>query len=410
GAADYTALPLTSVTFAAGETTKPVSVNVTGDVAGEANETFNVVLSAPVNAIISDTTGVGTIVNDDTRTYLAVSDAVVTEGNAGTVTANFTITRSGYTAGATTVSYATADGTATTAGGDYTAVPLTPVTFSAGQTTKPVSVSVTGDAVDELNETFTLNLSVPGTAIIADAAGTGTIVDDDGAITPGPTTFFSVSDVSVVKGNAGTTSAVFNVTRSGNTAGTSSVKYATANTTAVAPTDYTAKALTVLSFVAGETTKPVSVTVNGDIVAEADETFRLNLSAPVNGVISDTSGTATILNNDLSSYSIGDVTIAEGNAGTRYAAFTITRSGSTTGAGSVKYNTANGTAVSGSDYTAVPLTVLNFAAGETTKVVTVAIIGDAVVEGNEAFTTKLSVPVGGSISDTTGTGTIVNDD
>ncbi|MCA1684281.1 MAG: hypothetical protein LC708_04045, partial [Actinobacteria bacterium] len=161
---------------------------------------------------------------------------------------------------------------------------------------------------------------------------------------------------------------------------------------------------------AGETTKSVSVTVNGDTVTEADETFKLNLSAAVGGVISDTSGTATVLNDELSSYSVDNVTIAEGNTGSRFAAFTITRSGNTVGAGSVKYATANGTAVAGSDYTAVALTIVNFAAGETTKMVTVIITGDAVLEGNEAFTVKLSVPVGGSISDTTGTGTIVNDD
>ena len=407
---DYTALPLTAVTFAAGETTKPVSVTVTGDVAGEANETFNVVLSAPTNAAVSDTTGVGTIVNDDPRTYLSISDAVVTEGNAGSATAAFTITRSGYTAGSTTVSYATADGTATVANGDYTSVALTPVTFAAGETTKPVSVSVTGDAVDEVNETFSVNLSAPGTAIIADATGTGTIVDDEGAVTAGPTTFFSVSDVNVVEGNSGATTATFTVTRSGLTTGSSSVKYATANGTAVTPSDYTAKALTLLSFAAGETTKSVAVSVIGNSITEADETFKLNLSAPVGGVISDTFGTATVLNDELTSFSVDDVTVAEGNGGTTFASFTVSRSGNTVGAASVKYSTGLATATAGTDYTAVPLTLLSFAAGETSKVVTVPIIGDAVVEPNETFLLKLSSPVGGTVADTSGTGTIFNDD
>lgn len=406
---DYTALPLTTVTFAAGETTKAVSVVVSGDTAAEVNETFNVALSVPTGATISDTTGIGTIVNDDGRSLLSVGDVVVTEGSAGTTTVAFTITRSGNTSGSSTVSYKTTDVTATS-GSDYTAIALTPVTFGPGETAKPVNVTVTGDVVDEVNETFTLNLSAPVQAVINDTAGTGTIVDDEGAVTPGPKTFFSVSDVSVTEGNTGTSSATFAVVRSGDTSGTSSVKYATANSTAVAPGDYTAKPLIVLSFAAGETSKPVSVTVIGDAVTEVDETFKLNLSVPVGGVMSDASSTATIVNDDFTTLSVNDVRVTEGSAGTTLATFALTRSGSTAGATTVSYKTTNGTATSGTDYTAILLTPVTFAAGETVEIVSVTVTGDAVLEPNETFTVNLSVPVGGVISDTAGTATILNDD
>ncbi|MCA1683566.1 MAG: cadherin-like domain-containing protein, partial [Actinobacteria bacterium] len=411
---DFTGIPTNlTLNFAAGETSKTVGVTVTGDTLAEKNETFNVLLSGATGATISDTAGVGTIINDDgwgTLTYLSVNDVVITEGNAGTVAANFTITRTGNTAGSSTVSYKTTDGTATVAGGDYTAIALTPVTFAAGETTKPVSVSVTGDVVDEVNEAFTVNLSAPVGAVITDTAGTGTIVDDDGAITAGPTTFYSLTDVSVTEGNAGTAVATFTVSRSGNTAAAGSVKYATANSTAIAPGDYTAKPLTILSFAAGETSKQVTVNVIGETVAELDETFRLNLSAPVGGVISDSSGTATIVNDDFAYYSVNDVSVNEGDAGTKVAIFTVTRSGSLTGPGSVKYKTTDVSAVAPGDYTAVALTQVNFAAGETSKQVTVNVIGDTVAEVDETFRVDLSVAVGGVIADTQGMGTITNDD
>lgn len=405
---DYTAVALTLVSFAAGETTKPVAVTVTGDELAEAHETFNLTLSAPTGATMSDTSGAGTIRNDDGQAYLSVNDVVVTEGNAGTVDAAFTIARSGNTLGTSTVSYKTTNGTAT-AGTDYTAIALTPVTFAPGETTKPVSVSVTGDAVDEVNETFTVNLSVPVAAVIVDTAGTGTIVDDDGPITAGPTTFYSVGDISVVEGGAGNVAATFTVTRSGNTAGTGSVKYKTTNGTAIGGSDFTSSPNVVLPFAAAETSKPVTIQVTGDTVTEADETFKLTLSAPVNGVLSDTSGTATILNDEFAYVSVNDVWVTEGNSGTSVVTFTITRSGNISGPASVSYKTNTGTATA-PDFTAIPLTVLNFATGEVSKTVAVNVTGETTVEPNEAFTLALSAPVGVVVADAAGTATILNDD
>jgi bacillolysin len=105
-----------------------------------------------------------------------------------------------------------------------------------------------------------------------------------------------VSDVSVTEGNSGTKLANFTVTR-GTGAGTSAVNYATANGTAVAPGDYTAKSGTV-SFASGETQKTVGVVVKGDAAVEPNETFFLNLSVPTNGTLIDAQGKATIVTDD----------------------------------------------------------------------------------------------------------------
>jgi hypothetical protein len=90
--------------------------------------------------------------------------------------------------------------------------------------------------------------------------------------------------------------------------------------------------------------------------------------------------------------------------------FTITRSGATGGAASVQWFTANGTASAPSDYVAVAPTTVTFAAGETSKVVSVTINGDVAVEPNETFSVRLASAAGASIADGSGLGRINNDD
>ncbi|MEO0992226.1 MAG: ExeM/NucH family extracellular endonuclease [Pseudomonadota bacterium] len=112
-------------------------------------------------------------------TTLSIDDVSQAEGDAGTTDFVFTVTRSGDTSGTTTVDFATADGTAT-AGSDYTAASDT-LTFTAGETTQTITVSVNGDTDLETDETFTVGLSnASGGATLTDATGQGTIVNDDG--------------------------------------------------------------------------------------------------------------------------------------------------------------------------------------------------------------------------------------
>ena len=223
---------------------------------------------------------------------LSVTDASVTEGDTGaTATANFTVTLTAPAAGTVTVNYATANGTATVAGGDYTGTSGTLI-FDPGVTSLPVNVTVTGDAMPEANETFTLNLTDPINAGILDGQGVGTILNDDQIPT------ISITDAQGNEGNNGTTAFTFTVSLSAPSGSPVTVQFATANGSATTGNkDYTAASGT-LTFTAGETERTVTVLVRGDRKNEANETFAVNLSNPTNATLLDAQGIGTILNDD----------------------------------------------------------------------------------------------------------------
>jgi hypothetical protein len=177
---DYAASSV-DLTFAPGETIKQLDVVAGTDTWFELDETFAVGLSSAVDATIADDTGVGTIVNDDALVGIDVSDATVTEGDSGSQAASFDVTLSGPSGLSTSVGWTTVDGTAT-AGSDYAAGSGT-LTFAPGVTTQTVTVDVLGDTADEPNEVFSVALSDALNAGLATLEGTGTITDDDPAVT-----------------------------------------------------------------------------------------------------------------------------------------------------------------------------------------------------------------------------------
>ena len=285
-----------TLTFNPGETSKTITVQVNGNTTIEPNETFYVNLSNASNATIADNQGIGTIVNDDSG--ISVNDISMNEGNSGTTAFTFTVNLTPANSQAVTVNYSTGNGTAA-APGDYVSVPSTLLVFGAGELSKQVTVLVNGDTTVEPNETFTVNLSNPSNASIADNQGVGTIINDDGA-QPG----VSVNDVSMNEGNGGTTVFNFTVSLSAASSQTVTVNYATADGTAFAPSDYTSVSTAAVTFNPGETTKQISVSVNGDTAIEPNETFNVNLSNAVNAAISDNQGVGTIVNDDGCNYSI----------------------------------------------------------------------------------------------------------
>ena len=396
---DYVAQSGT-LTFSAGSTTQTITVVVNSDLLDEPNETFFVDLSNAANATIADNQAQGTITDDDPLPSLSIDDVVVTEGNAGTVNATFTVTLSPTSGQAVTVNYATANGTATV-GSDYVSGSGT-VIFPAGSTTQTLTVAVNGDLLDEPNETFFVDLSNAANATIADNQGQGTVTDDD-------VTSIAINDVSVNEGNTGSVNANFTMTLSVASSLVVTVNYATANGTATSGSDYVAGSGTV-TFPVGTTTQTITVVVNGDAVNELDETFFVNLSGEVNAAIADAQGQGTIVNDDgVPTLSINDMTVIEGNTGTVNANFTVTLSAASGQVVTVNYATANGTATSGSDYVAGSGTMA-FPAGSTTQTITVVINGDAVNEPDEIFVVDLSGAVNATIADAQGQGTIMNDD
>jgi large repetitive protein len=392
-----------TVTFPAGSTSQTVTVQVVGDTTFEPDETFVVNLSSPSGATIADNQGVGTIQNDDAQPTLSVDDVTRAEGDTGTTAFTFTVTLSGPSSSTVTVGYATADGTAT-AGSDYAATSGT-LTFSPGQTSKTVTVQVAGDTVHEATETFTLDLSGATGAAIADSQGLGTIANDDAAPT------LSVDDVSRSEGDSGTTSFTFTVTLTGATAFTTTVDYATSDGTAESPSDYAPTSGT-LTFAPGDTTRTVTVQVNGDVVNELDETFLIDLSNAVDATAGDGHGVGTIVNDDaLPAASVDNVTHAEGDDddGTTAYEFTVSLSNPSSREVRVDWATADGTATAPSDYSQASGTVV-FAPGDTSETVTVQVNGDTVNEDYETFLVELSNPVRATIADGQGAGIVIDDD
>jgi hypothetical protein len=221
--------------------------------------------------------------------------------------------------------------------------------------------------------------------------------------------FLTIDDVSVNEGNAGTTNATLNAHLSFAAGQTVTVGFATANGTAAAGSDY-ASTSGVATFPLGSTTQPVTVTVNGDVLDEPNETFLVNLSGASGAVIADGQAVGTILDDDPApSVIVNDVTVTEGDTGTTPAGFTLSLSAPSGQNVSVAYATADGTATSGTDYVARSGTAV-FPPGATTVPLAVTVNGDHVFEPDETFFLNLSTPVNTTISDTQGVGTISNDD
>jgi hypothetical protein len=297
-----------------------------------------------------------------------------------------------------------------------------------------------GDAFDPTNLSVPANGGTRTFEIQVDSSVTGTFVGDisfgtndpsaspfnfalkASVITQPPSTFSVAAEASsVLEGNTGTATARFTVTLTpGNPLPTYplTVRYAAQGVTATAGQDFVAIEQRTLTFNQGETTKTVTVTVNGDTSSEPDETFKLVLSAASQGVISSDAGeaTVTITNDDAppAPLAIGfvpaTVRVTEGNSGTRMAELTVVLNRATTTDVSVQYATANLTATAGSDYAAAS-GMLVIPAGSTQGAIRIPIWGDTAPEADEVFTVALSAATAGvEINPALASVTIANDD
>ncbi|MBK6728983.1 MAG: hypothetical protein IPG63_17500 [Xanthomonadales bacterium] len=293
--ADYTAGSGT-LTIAANATGATITRPVIGDTLDEDNETFHIDLSNPSAGSISDNRGTATITDDDAAPVLSIDagGCSITEGNTGSIDCGFVLRLSAASSRTVTFDTATTGGTAT-AGSDFTAHASTARSIAAGTTTLSVTVPVLGDALDEDNETFTLNVTSVVNATPASLSGTGTISDDDAP----PTLGIDGAGCSVIEGDTGSVNCAFVLRLSAASGKTVTFNTATANGTATAGSDYTAHAATARNIAAGSTTLTVNVPVLGDTVEEADETFTLNATGVTNASPASLSGTGSILSDDL---------------------------------------------------------------------------------------------------------------
>jgi Calx-beta domain/Domain of unknown function (DUF4214) len=397
--------------------------NVSIDASGKASFTFNTPTASLLGSFITAT---ATDPQGNTSEFSACASGVVASPGTLQLSTNFIskaedagsfviqVTRSNGSTGTVSVHYATADGTAN-APSDYTATSGT-LTFNDGELSKSISVPLIDDTTPEGSETFTLSLTNPtGGAVLGNITSATLSIQDNEQPS------LSISDVTLVEGDAGTTNATFMVTLSDPITNTVQVNYATADGTASQGVDYQPTG-GLLTFSPGQTQKTITVLVNGDTVNEPDENFFVNLSNPDRAVISRAQGRATIINDDGATPPVvqfSDATYSVQEALTA-ATITVIRSGDTSVEVTVDYSTANpagyapcdaatGVASQNCDYTTA-LGTLKFAAGETSKSFVVLVNEDSYAEGNEVVNLTLSNAKGASLGNQSTAALTITDD
>ncbi|HYJ85638.1 MAG TPA: Calx-beta domain-containing protein, partial [Pyrinomonadaceae bacterium] len=320
---DYQAITSTQLVFIPGDVTKTVTVHLNGDTLDEPNETFFVNLSNATNAAILDNQGQGTITDNDVPPALSLNDVSQNETN-GVTTLAFTVHLSAPAlTGGVSFDIATADGTAqddnpASEDNDYVGQALTGVTIPAGSQDYVFNVTVNGDVLNEQNETFFVTVSNVSGAIIGDAQGLATIQNDDSPM-------LNINDVTQAEGNAG--ASIFNFTVTSTLpapTGGISFQINTIDGTAQDDNpvseddDYVPQVGAVFTIPDGQTFVTVPVTVNGDILVEANETFTVNISNISGASPGDSQGFGTIHNDDKPDLVISQIYPGGNNAGATY--------------------------------------------------------------------------------------------
>jgi hypothetical protein len=217
----------------------------------------------------------------------------------------------------------------------------------------------------------------------------------------------------------GTPIAAVTVTRIGSSVGTASATVNLSNGTAIASGDYIGTPIGV-NFANGDTAaKTITIPIIDDTLVEGNETVNLSLTNPTGTsrvtLGTQSSATLTIVDNDTlpaGTLQFSSPTFSVNEDGTPIAAVTVTRTGGSVGAVSATVNLSDGTATALTDYNNAPIAV-NFANGDTApKTVTIPIVNDFLIEGNETVNLSLGSPTGGATIGTqnAATLTIVDDD
>ncbi|WP_299125577.1 Calx-beta domain-containing protein, partial [uncultured Tenacibaculum sp.] len=450
GGTGYT--DFTSSGLVNGETIGSVTVSyVDGDAASDAIGVYTNAIAissatggtfTPSNYSINYVAGDLTVTSD----VISVSSPTVSEGDSGTTNANITVTLSSPApTGGTTVYYTVVPGTAV-AGVDYTAPAANArIIIPAGSSTGTISIPIIGDTTVEANKSFTVQVTrdliinagfqagttgwttVSGTpnctgsfsfevnaeTVYGGSVGTNQVLEVD-CLSQGyqdfPTVIGTTYDVSFItsRRTAGGSPASVNgtVTAQNNNGGVLTNLNSTTVTRTNTTFGYTSSTF---SFTATGTTSRILFT------STLTATLGLILDdLSVEPQVADATSTVTITDDDTSvAIAATDAVKVEGTSGSTSYTFTVTRSGDTSGTGSVNYAvTGSGAnpAVAADFGGAFPSGTVNFAATETSKVITVNVSGDTTVESDEGFTVTLSSPVNANILTATAIGTITNDD
>lgn len=383
-------------TIIAGSTSTTISVPILDDVLAEDNETYQLVISSPVNAVISVTSASATILDDgDPQPIVNVSaDKSVSEAD-GVQTYTLTLDRqSGQTI---TVDYSISDGT-TTQGNDYSVPYSGTITFAPLETSKTFAVNITDDNVYEPGSSETLNIALSNFVnVTAGAKTTASCTISDNDLMP----TVSLSATNSIEGN----NAVATITLSHPSQPIVSFDYQTSDLTAIQGSDYSTTSGNA-NIPSLQTSININIPTIDDTDIEAPESFRFSVSNFNGATISGSSDVdIQIFDNESPQLIISDASVSEGSA----LSFTVSIIGGPTGTVTFDYTSNSSTAVSGTDFTGVSGTIsMNSPYNPETIVVTT--LEDFLEEGNETFTINLSNVVNATLADGIGLGTIVDND
>ena len=394
-----------------GNTSGTVLVGIINDVAAEAGELLEVVISDPVNVVLWDRDDEpvpeggslvlrGTIFDDDGDALLSVEDVTVDEDGGPAV---FTVEVLDTLTEALSVDYSTNSSTAI-AGEDFTEASGT-ITFNSTTTTHTISVPIVADTVDEDDEQFSVAF-IPQGVTGRSTEATATIVD---ASDPPRASIAAPREVTAREDTA---TVSFTIKLSTVSQRSVEVAYSTADGTATAGEDYRGVAAEAVTFAPGATTQTFAVQILDDEVAEVAETFTVSLAVvDADTVTLGSQSTATVTvtdNEDEPALSITDATASEGAAVIR---FEVALSASSSQPVSVDYATVDRSATAGEDYETARDT-LTLDPGQTAATIEVQLTDDADIEQPETFEITLDNPTNArvSLSAGTATGTIRDND
>ncbi len=348
-----------------------VTVATLGDSTSEPTET--VVLTVTSGTGYGVGTGGSATVNIFDNDAQVVTVATLSNPMEGS-TGSLVFTRTGDLSSSLTADY-TVGGSATS-GTDYTSLGSTPtVTFLASAATAIVSVLTTGDSTSEPTETVAVTLSTGTGYTVGTASGaTVNIFDND-------TPVVAVTATDTFEGSA---TGGFTFTRVGDLSSSLTVDYTTSGT-ATSVTDYTVLSGSV-TFAAGVDRMEVFVEALGDNTADDGETVIATIDEDYDYDIDEEGDAATVTIADQP-LTISVTRLTDGEEGVSNGSFRFLRSGDISSSLIVTY-TITGTAVGGTDYTALSGSV-TFAADDADTDVTVTVTNDSTVEDTETVTVTL---------------------
>ena len=295
------------ISIPAGADSATLGLMPTGDSDLEQDETIELTLLDGAGYTVSTTTPVSaTILDDDASFSIAARAADRPEGNSGSTSMLFTVTRNGYTGNTSTVDWTISNGPGPSArSSDFIGDTFDMLTFLPGETSQTIEILVSGDNNYEPDETFRVRLTDPSNAVLSPAASiaTGVIRNDDTTLT------IAAIDADRTEGLKGSTAFTFRVERKGLLLPACSVTWATGpapssrGLTSAQITDFAGSGSLAgsINFAGNQSQAFITVSVAADMTQEVDESFQVTLSKAIGATIDPQSSSAigTIRNDDF---------------------------------------------------------------------------------------------------------------